>query len=169
MPTSPPTRLARASSWACPSDVAGGDAHGGGGDAATLHATCVSVSGNGMLITGRSGAGKSALALRMMALGAQLVADDRTRVTRHGDGLVAAAPEAIRGRIEARFVGILDVPCAGPAPVRLIVDLDHEETERLPPARRRTIMGCAVPVVHKSTTDHFPAALMLYLDAQGRE
>jgi len=148
--------------------VTAGAAHDGG-DAVVLHATSVSVAGAGVLIMGRAGAGKSALALRMLALGAGLVADDRTSVTRRGEALIAEAPAAIRGRIEARFLGILEVPCAAPAPLRLIVDLDREETERLPPPRRRTVLGCSLPVLHNSMTDHFPAALMLYLEAQRRE
>ena len=49
-----------------------------------LHATCVAVDGRGLLILGPSGSGKSALALQLIALGAQLVADDRTRVSRRG-------------------------------------------------------------------------------------
>jgi len=66
-----------------------------------LHATAVAVGGRGLLILGRSGAGKSSLALQLIALGARLVADDRTRVTLGPAGLVASPPEAIRGRIEA--------------------------------------------------------------------
>ena len=45
-----------------------------------LHGSCVAVEGRGVLIVGPSGAGKSSLALALMALGAELVADDRTEV-----------------------------------------------------------------------------------------
>ena len=41
-----------------------------------LHASCIAVHGRGVLILGPSGAGKSSLALQLMALGADLVADD---------------------------------------------------------------------------------------------
>jgi len=46
------------------------------------HATTVAVAGRGLMIEGPSGSGKSALALELMAFGAELVADDRTRVAR---------------------------------------------------------------------------------------
>lgn len=158
MPTLPPTRLERGLLSASRSDVAGQEA-----PASIIHASSVAYAGAGVLITGRSGSGKSSLALRMMAVGASLVSDDRTRLQRHGTDLLADAPETIRGQIEARFVGILPAQSAGPMPVRLIVDLDQTETERLPPIRHRVILGCELPVLHNSTTDYFSAALMQYL------
>ncbi|WP_273248392.1 HPr kinase/phosphorylase [Sediminimonas qiaohouensis] len=135
--------------------------------ATVMHASCVAVAGAAVLITGRSGAGKSGLALRLMAMGATLVSDDRTQLRTEGKDLLADVPAAIRGQIEARFVGILPARCAGPTPVRLLVDLDRVETERLPPDRSRVILGCTVPVLHNSTTDHFSAALMQYLKGAG--
>ncbi|MEF9600929.1 HPr kinase/phosphatase C-terminal domain-containing protein, partial [Paracoccus sp. PXZ] len=72
-----------------------------------LHASCIAHRGRGLLILGPSGAGKSTLALEMMAFGATLVADDRTILRREGGRIVADAPDSIRGRIEARGVGIL--------------------------------------------------------------
>lgn len=68
-----------------------------------VHATCVALNPHAAaLIMGRSGAGKSALALRMMALGAHLVADDRTCLVAEGASLVASAPPSLAGLIEAR-------------------------------------------------------------------
>ena len=71
---------------------------------------------------GPSGAGKSALALQLLALGAELVADDRTDIIRQGDHLIADVPQAIAGMIEARGMGILERcdPC-GPSPAGLNV------------------------------------------------
>ena len=129
----------------------------------TLHASCVALNGHAALILGASGAGKSGLALQLMALGACLVADDRTILRRHEDVLIADAPPAIVGQIEARGVGILATEPCGPAPVRLIVDLDAEETTRLPQFHHRQIMGVTLPVIRKSGSAHFPAAVLLYL------
>lgn len=106
-----------------------------------IHGSAVAVAGRGCLITGASGAGKSALAIEMIALGAELVADDRVDLRRAGDDLVMSAPPAIAGLIEARGVGILRLGGQAGAPLALIVDLDRAETERLPEARRRDVLG----------------------------
>ncbi|WP_111732134.1 HPr kinase/phosphorylase [Roseovarius amoyensis] len=128
-----------------------------------LHASCVAIDGRAVLIRGASGSGKSGLALQLMALGAGLVADDRTRLWRNGAALMADAPATLRGRIEAREVGILTAPAAGPAEVVLVVDMDTVETDRLPPMRRMPIHGVGLPLVRKSHLAHFPAAILTYL------
>jgi HPr kinase/phosphorylase len=138
----------------------------------TLHATTVALpdrSGRlarGLLILGQSGSGKSALALRMIALGAQLVADDRTVVTLRGDRLIATAPPAIRGLIEARGLGVLRVPVLAAAQPVAVLDLDRLETERMPEARRHRILGVTLPLLRRVEAPHFPAALLLYLSSQ---
>jgi HPr kinase/phosphorylase len=88
-----------------------------------LHATCVAVDGRGVLILGPSGSGKSALALRLLSLGARLVADDRTEVTVTGGRLVARCPVQIAGLIEARGVGLLRAPAVDQAEVALVATL----------------------------------------------
>lgn len=128
-----------------------------------LHATCVAVDGRGVLIVGPSGSGKSALALRLLSLGARLVADDRTEVTMTGGRLVARCPAQIAGLIEARGVGLLRAPMVDRAEVALVADLGREEDQRLPPQRKITILGCDVSLVLQVRNDHFPDALMLYL------
>lgn len=128
-----------------------------------LHATTVAVEGRAVLIIGPSGAGKSSLALHLLALGADLVADDRTEVRRHNDQIIASVPGAIAGKIEARGFGILEVPAGGSTPVALVVDLGQRETLRLPDLHRHSIMGVALPCLHNPETAHFPSALLLYM------
>ena len=72
-----------------------------------IHASCVALGRSAVLLVGPSGSGKSALALELMALGAELVADDRTVLSLHDTGLIASCPASIRGRIDARGVGLL--------------------------------------------------------------
>lgn len=95
------------------------------------------------MIEGPSGAGKSDLALRLIDRGAVLVSDDRTRVTRQGDRLIAHAPQVLAGRIEVRGIGIAATACADTAPVTLIVRLADED-RRLPERRTRRVAGVAV-------------------------
>jgi HPr kinase/phosphorylase len=128
-----------------------------------VHGSCVAVDGRGLLILGPSGSGKSALALRLLSLGASLVADDRTALGVEAGSLIARSPASIAGLIEARGVGILHAPTVAEAEVALVADLGQIETERLPPARRITLVGCVVDLVLQVRNDHFPDALMLYL------
>ncbi|WP_136645570.1 HPr kinase/phosphorylase [Tabrizicola sp. YIM 78059] len=132
-------------------------------NATILHASCISVDGRGLLILGPSGSGKSSLALRLIALGARLVADDRTEVVAIDNRLIARCPPAIRGLVEARGVGLLRAEASGEVPVVLVADLGRTEEQRLPPYRRITLMGCELDLVLHPRNDHFPEALLLYL------
>ena len=135
------------------------------GDGTTiLHASCVAVGRRGLLIMGASGSGKSALALQLMALGADLVADDRTVLCQRGEGLSARAPDAIAGMIEARFVGLLRAAVTTAAPVAA-VDLDRAETTRLPPSRTCDVMGVRLPLFLRVDGPHFAAAMLQFLRA----
>lgn len=98
-----------------------------------------------------------------MALGAQLVADDRTIVRPIADGLVASCPDSLFGLIEARGVGILRADPAGPVPLVLAVDLGQTEEMRLPPFRSVTIAGRIITLVQSQQSPHFPASLLQYV------
>lgn len=131
-----------------------------------LHASSVAINNRGVLIRGASGAGKSGLALQLMALGAVLVSDDRTIVTRHAEHLVASAPDTLRGKIEARGVGILAAESHGPACLCLVVDLDVTENERLPELHRASLLDVSLPLLRKCDAAHFPAAIITYLKGE---
>lgn len=131
-----------------------------------LHASCVCHMGKGLLIFGPSGAGKSALALQLIALGAQLVADDRCIVFAEGGHLVAQAPDTIAGLIEARGMGILRLPYAARAPIVAAVDLgalQDTPPARLPAPRSTRVAGIDIDFLHFQTAAHFPSMLMCYL------
>jgi HPr kinase/phosphorylase len=137
-------------------------------DSQIVHASCVDVQGRGLLILGASGTGKSALALALMALGARLVADDRTILTVQGNQLIATCPPTLRGMIEARGVGILHADAHDSAPLVLAVDMDQTEVLRLPPLRSVTFLERTITLVHSVPSPHFPPALVQYLKA-GRQ
>ena len=130
-----------------------------------IHATTVSHQGRGLLICGPSGSGKSALALQMMALGADLVADDQTELTRDGARLIARAPAALHGLIEARGVGILRATAVAQAEIVLVADLSQPAQGRLPPHQNVTLLGLTLDLVFPPQGDHFPASLLCYLSA----
>lgn len=134
-----------------------------GVSATIFHASCVALNGGAVLILGQSGAGKSALALNLMAFGAELVADDRTEVYTRNGAAWARAPESIRGLIEARGIGILKAAAVPTARIDFVVDLDQTEEMRLPPQRKKEICGVKLPCVHKIEGAHFSSAILQYL------
>ncbi|HEX8240347.1 MAG TPA: HPr kinase/phosphatase C-terminal domain-containing protein [Allosphingosinicella sp.] len=111
-----------------------------------VHASCVAIGGRGVLLAGRSGAGKSDLALRLIDRGALLVSDDYTELRGVGDTLLAQAPATIARTIEVRGVGILDMPAAKEAAVCLYADLDSPP-ERLPRPATVRLAGLDIPLV----------------------
>lgn len=134
-----------------------------------LHASCVAVAGKGVLITGPSGSGKSALALQLMAHGATLVADDRTAVHIHEGQIIATPPAAIQGMIEARYVGLLRVRHLVKVPVTLVVDMAQVETQRLPDTHSMTVLDIPLPCLHKVNAPYFPAAILAYMQGDQKE
>jgi HPr kinase/phosphorylase len=127
-----------------------------------VHASCVAIDGCGLLIVGASGSGKSGLALDLMALGATLVSDDRVILSRAGNDLVASAPAAIAGLIEARGIGLLNARPHGSVALGCVVDLDRTETDRLPTHRQIVLLGVSVTLLLKVDSRHFASALMQY-------
>ncbi|MDO5806626.1 MAG: HPr(Ser) kinase/phosphatase [Eubacteriales bacterium] len=76
----------------------------------TLHGVLVELYGEGILILGDSGVGKSETAIELVKRGHRLIADDAVEIKRVSDRtLVGCAPEIIRHFIELRGIGIVDV------------------------------------------------------------
>lgn len=113
-----------------------------------MHATCVFFDGVGILFRGSSGSGKSDLALRLIDAGAWLVADDQTELERRGERLFARSPPNMAGRLEARGVGIVEVPNLAEVPLGLVVDLVAADgVERLPDERTCELCGVRLPLL----------------------
>ena len=92
-----------------------------------IHATAVALpvaeGWAGVLLRGRSGAGKSDLALRLLDQGARLIADDQTEIYDDNGTLSLAAPPRIAGRLEVRGLGLMSVPTVEHACLVLVADL----------------------------------------------
>ncbi|MGY9005813.1 MAG: HPr kinase/phosphorylase [Alphaproteobacteria bacterium] len=124
-----------------------------------IHATCVGIEGpdgpddrRGVILRGRSGAGKSDVALQLIDRGARLVADDQVALRVEGGRVVASAPPVLAGLLEVRGLGIVRLdPGAlqGQVPIDLIVNVVDPGTDldRLPVPAHGEILGISIPQI----------------------
>ena len=111
-----------------------------------LHASAVQLAGQGVIIFGSSGSGKTALALELLRQvlrdghEAWLISDDRVDVERRGDRLFASPPAPLAGLIEVRGSGIHRIGHAVSARLHLAVELVEEARAlRMPPEAPKLI------------------------------
>ncbi len=127
---------------------------------AVIHGSCIAIGGDGVLLLGAPGSGKSDLALRLIdgtgtgltgtPRTGQLVADDQVVIHRSGESLMASAPPALRGQLEIRGLGIVNVAAAPETALKLAVRLTPSpEIERMPDLERSQmdILGLPIPLV----------------------
>ena len=102
----------------------------------TRHGILLDVYGVGVLLTGKSGVGKSEAALELIKRGHQLVADDVVDICRISEErLIGTCPERIRNLMEIRGIGVIDVRAMfgiGAVAVSKSIDLVMELTNPEP-------------------------------------
>ena len=126
----------------------------------TIHGVLVEVHGEGMLITGDSGIGKSETALELVKRGHRFIADDAVEILRTSRStLEGRAPEIIRYFMELRGIGVVDVKniygvgaVKPSAPIDLVVNMqaweDVQHFDRLGLDTNTTeILGVSVPTI----------------------
>jgi len=119
----------------------------------SIHASAVKVGSRAVLIRGPSGAGKSRLAFDLIMAGragvvegAVLVGDDRVHLATFGQEIEVRPAPVLAGLIEIRGLGIRRCDFVERATVGLVVDLDAEDAERLPPPESLKIMVFGVEI-----------------------
>ncbi|MGN0912358.1 MAG: HPr kinase/phosphorylase [Alphaproteobacteria bacterium] len=116
----------------------------------TMHASFVLWRNKGILFRGKSGSGKSELALKFIEnKNAVLVADDVVELKVRQNKLWGSSPQNIRGLLEIRNVGISRYEYAKEAAVSLLVNLlpAKENLERLPKNKTENILGVEIPAI----------------------
>lgn len=126
----------------------------------TVHGSLVDVYGIGLLLTGRSGIGKSEVALDLIERGHRLVADDVVVTTKRDEGvLIGSGTHLVQHFMEIRGLGLVDIKAMfGVRAIRhrkrieVIVDLqewepDKEYTRLGMIDGTRDIMGVSIPLV----------------------
>ena len=125
----------------------------------SLHGVLVDVFGIGILLLGKSGIGKSELALDLVMRGHRLVADDIVELRHATDSIYGSGPDLIKHHMEIRGLGILNIKdLFGIAAVRddkkveLVVELvewaEDEEYDRLGVEEQSySILGVNIPMI----------------------
>ena len=144
----------------------------------TVHGVLVEIYGEGVLLTGDSGIGKSETALELIKRGHRLVADDAVEIKLVGkDSLIGTAPELIRYYMELRGIGVINVrhisgvgavkPSSG---IDLVVKMENwipgKAYDRLGlSSESETILGVDLPCVTIPVTPGRNLAVILELAA----
>ena len=118
-----------------------------------MHATCVDINGSGVLIIGRSGSGKSSLAINLLALGSKLVADDQCELVKKNNSFRIFKPASLPNSIEIRGIGLVSVPMIVETSLDWVVNMDEAETERMPALRFTEIDGYKIPTIFGKNMD----------------
>ena len=112
-----------------------------------FHSTSVVIEDLGVLIRGKSGIGKSDLALRLIDSGATLISDDLTICKKTGDYLYLYPHSETKGLLEVREIGIMTVPYVENIKLTLVVELVDEKFERIPGIMSCNILGVKFPKI----------------------
>ena len=120
-----------------------------------IHASAVVVAEAGIVIRGRSGRGKSALALALISVAsergffARLVGDDRITMRRRNDRVLINGAPAVQGLVEHRGFGLMKIDFEPRAVARFVIDLldEGEIVARMPEAREESaaLLGVRLP------------------------
>jgi serine kinase of HPr protein (carbohydrate metabolism regulator) len=134
----------------------------------SLHSSTVALEGRAVIISGPSGSGKSDLALRLLDRGFTLVSDDQTFLRTDDGRLIATSPPTIRGKLEIRGIGIVEVPCVDDVPVALFVELTSDMQRMPDDSRERLLLGVRVPLISvDAMTASAPSKVAVALDRMG--
>jgi len=118
-----------------------------------VNGTAVAWRGQGVLILGPTGAGKSDLTLRLIDAGATLVSDDVVELKREGNELLLSfppeGPADLKGKMEVKGLGIMNVPAAPPGvPLALVVRATaREKIELVPESLESEWLGLQVTTI----------------------
>lgn len=124
-----------------------------------VHACLLEIYGIGVLLLGESGIGKSEISLELIRKGHRLIADDRVNISDVRGHLIGTCPESIRGMMEVRGIGIINVSrlfgvnaLADRSEIKLVIDLvpfkKEEPMERIGMKTDRfEILGETIPLI----------------------
>lgn len=74
------------------------------------HGVLTAIKGKGLLITGAAGTGKSSLALELLSMGFQLIADDSIKIASINNRIIGSCPPLLERILHTRELGLISIP-----------------------------------------------------------
>lgn len=124
-----------------------------------IYGVMMNIFGKGVMITGKSGIGKSELALDLINRGHMLVSDDRIDISRVHKNIICKAPKVLKNMLEIRGLGVVDVTklfgfnaTLDKCQLDFIIQLanldDVKEKDRLNPLNeKKDVLGLPIPML----------------------
>ncbi len=136
-----------------------------------VHGVLMQVLGRGVLFLGRSGVGKSELALDLIDRGHHLIADDSVELHGETGHIVGKAPELTRGTMYVRGVGLIEISrlfgehaVADESRIDICVELGCEveaDGELFAKPSNIDLLGIDVPLVRLAAGQRFPTPVLI--------
>lgn len=128
-----------------------------------IHASSVDINGKGVVILGKSGTGKSNLAIKLISMGAKLISDDQTHFRLKENKIIISKPETTPNFIEARGIGLIEVPFVVSAKLFCFVKITNLELKRLPNAKKKHCFGKKIKMMEFNPIYNNESALFMSL------
>ena len=128
-----------------------------------LHASSIDIDGKGVVIIGKSGSGKSNLAIKLISMGAKLISDDQTYFKLKDNKIIISKPKTTPNFIEARGIGLIKTPMVMSAKLFCFVNITNIELERLPYEEKKYCFGKKIKMIGFNPTYSNESALFLSL------
>ena len=114
----------------------------------------IEIAGIGVLLEGPAGSGKTSLSLGLLehallrGIEGNLVSDDQAFLSNKSGKLIAEAPEALRGKVEIRGLGLIDINYRPSTQVHLVAKLvEAGQVERMPEPQSACLLNVELPLI----------------------
>ena len=128
-----------------------------------IHASSVDINGKGVVILGKSGTGKSNLAIKLISMGAKLISDDQSLLKLTENKIIITKPETTPNFIEARGIGLIEVPFVVSAKLFCFVKITNLELKRLPNSKKKHCFGKKIKMMEFNPIYNNESALFMSL------
>ena len=128
-----------------------------------IHASSIDINGKGVVILGKSGTGKSNLAIKLISMGAKLISDDQSLLKLTENKIIISKPETTPNFIEARGIGLIEVPFVVSAKLFCFVKITNLELNRLPNAKNKYCFGKKIKMIEFNPFYNNESALFMSL------